>query len=101
MKGIAKAQSLHRMAANGVEYHVDLLFGMDAKLSLSKAMQLLKGTSSKWLKEKYGTTQPFAWQEGYGAMSIGVSQVAATLSISLHIRLTTVPGALKTSIVSF
>jgi REP element-mobilizing transposase RayT len=44
-------------------------------------MQLLKGNSSKWLRETYSElrTQGFAWQEGFGAFSIGVSGVDATM----------------------
>jgi hypothetical protein len=38
---------------------------------LAKAVQLLKGGSSKWLNESLKAR--FEWQEGYGAFSISVS----------------------------
>ena len=43
-------------------------------------MQLLKGNSSKWLRETFPELRQenFAWQEGFGAFSIGVSGVADT-----------------------
>jgi putative transposase len=41
-------------------------------------MQLLKGNSSKWIHETFPKLADFAWQEGYGAFSIGVSGVEAT-----------------------
>ncbi len=43
----------------------------------SKAVQLVKGGSSKWIHETYGSLRRFAWQEGYGAFSIGAAEVEA------------------------
>ena len=40
-------------------------------LPLAKAVQELKGNSSRWLHE-HG--HQFAWQEGYGAFSVSQSQ---------------------------
>ena len=40
-------------------------------MPLSKAVQELKGNSSRWLGE-HG--HEFAWQEGYGAFSVSQSQ---------------------------
>lgn len=44
-------------------------------------MQLLKGNSSKWLRETFPELlrEDFAWQEGFGAFSIGVSGVKDTI----------------------
>ena len=57
--------------------------GLDVSLgeALAKALQLLKGNSSKWLRETYPELlrDDFAWQEGYGAFSIGVSGIADTI----------------------
>jgi putative transposase len=60
--------------------HVHLLVSLPATLSISKAMQLLKGNSSKWLRETFPElrAQDFAWQEGLGAFSIGISGVPET-----------------------
>ena len=43
-------------------------------------MQLLKGNSSKWIRETFPKMRSFAWQEGYGAFSVGVSGVDATVA---------------------
>jgi REP element-mobilizing transposase RayT len=61
--------------------HVHVLLSLPATLSISKAMQLLKGNSSKWLRETFPElhSQGFAWQEGFGAFSIGVSGVEDTI----------------------
>jgi len=53
---------------------------LPATLSLAKAMQLLKGNSSKWIRETFPKMRSFAWQEGYGASSVGVSGVDTTVA---------------------
>ena len=40
-------------------------------------MMTLKKDSSKWIKTKGNTFAGFHWQDGYGAFSIGESQVGA------------------------
>jgi hypothetical protein len=44
-------------------------------------MQVMKGNSSKWLRETFPHLrhQGFAWQEGFGAFSVGVSGVPETV----------------------
>ena len=69
------------LAIGGVADHVHLLLSLPATISVSKAMQLLKGNSSKWLRETFPELrrQGFMWQEGFGAFSIGVSGVEDTV----------------------
>ena len=47
-------------------------------MPLSKAVQLLKGGSSKWLNEII--EHHFEWQQGYGAFSVSVSQQIQTIA---------------------
>jgi REP element-mobilizing transposase RayT len=47
-------------------------------LSVAKALPLLKGNSSKWIRETFPNLRSFAWQESYGAFSIGISGIDAT-----------------------
>ena len=68
------------LAIGGASDHVHVLLSLPATLSLAKAMQLLKGNSSKWLRETFPEMHPFAWQEGYGAFSVGISGVDATVA---------------------
>ncbi len=56
----------------GAENHVHILLSLPATLTLAKAMQLVKGASSHWMNETFKTE--FAWQEGYGAFTVGISQ---------------------------
>lgn len=69
------------LAVGGAADHVHVLVILPTTLSVAKAMQLLKGNASKWLRETFPELrqQEFAWQEGFGAFSIGVSGVADTI----------------------
>ena len=63
----------------GVEDHLHILLSLPSTLPISKAVQLLKGNSSKWIHETFPEHRAFEWQEGYGAFSIGVSGIDATV----------------------
>ena len=78
--GIAKQNQIKAFAIGGASDHVPVLLSLPATLSLAKAMQLLKGNSSKWIRETFPKMRAFAWQEGYGAFSVGVSGVDATVA---------------------
>jgi len=78
--GIARANSMKALIVGGAEDHVHLLLSLPAVLSVAKAVQLLKGNSSKWIHETFPEQWAFAWQEGYGAFSIGVSGVDDTIA---------------------
>jgi REP-associated tyrosine transposase len=76
--GIARSNGLLALAVGGVEDHVHLLLSLPSTMPVAKAVQLIKGGSSKWVHETFPGSSGFAWQEGYGAFSIGVSQVERT-----------------------
>jgi REP element-mobilizing transposase RayT len=62
----------------GTENHVHILLSLPATMPLAKAMRLIKGTSSHWMNETVKTE--FAWQEGYGAFTLGISQKGDTIA---------------------
>jgi putative transposase len=69
-------QNQHKMLQiNSMPDHVHILIGMRPHQSISALIQNVKTESSKWIKEQRFCSQPFAWQEGYGAFSYGKSQV--------------------------
>ena len=76
--GIARENGMKALAIGGVGDHVHILLSLPATMSVSKAMQLLKGNSSKWIHETFPALRQFAWQEGYGAFSISVSGIEET-----------------------
>ena len=77
--GIARENKMKALMIGGVEDHVHVLLSLPSTLSVAKAVQLIKGNSSKWIHETFPEHQSFEWQEGYGAFSIGISGVDDTV----------------------
>ena len=78
MGGIARENKMKALAIGGIEDHLHLLFSIPSTLSIAKARQLIKGGSSKWVHDTFAEHRNFEWQEGYGAFSVGISQVDDT-----------------------
>lgn len=78
--GIARKNAMRALAVGGTDDHVHILVSLPATLSVSNAVQLIKGSSSKWIHETFPSCRDFAWQEGYGAFSISMSGVKDTIS---------------------
>ena len=70
--GIARKNGFKAIAIGGTEDHIHMLISLPAVMPLAKAVQLLKGGSSKWLNEI--STIRFEWQQGYGAFRVSISQ---------------------------
>ncbi len=62
----------------GVEDHVHILCRLSRNHSISEIMNKAKSNSSSWAKDQGGMCQKFSWQFGYGAFSIGQSQILST-----------------------
>jgi REP element-mobilizing transposase RayT len=62
----------------GTDDHVHALVSLARTRSVADLVQAMKGQSSKWMKEDRRVTE-FSWQAGYGAFSIGASQVDALI----------------------
>jgi REP element-mobilizing transposase RayT len=78
--GIARQNKMKAVEIGGVADHVHLLLSLPATIPISKAMQLIKGGSSKWIHETFPNQRLFAWQEEYGAFSVSVSQLDKTIA---------------------
>ncbi len=76
--GIAKHNKMKSLAVGGASDHVHILVSLPSTIAVAKAVQLLKGNSSKWIHETFPRLHSSEWQEGYGAFSIGVSGVDET-----------------------
>jgi putative transposase len=77
--GIARENGMKALAIGGIEDHVHALLSLPATVSFAKAVQLIKGGSSRWLHEAIPQSRTFAWQEGYAAFSVSTSQLDATV----------------------
>jgi putative transposase len=58
---------------DGVSDHVHLLIGLRATHRLADVLRELKAVSSGWVHKEIGM-RAFAWQEGYGAFTVGPSR---------------------------
>jgi REP element-mobilizing transposase RayT len=76
--GIARTNQFRALAVGGTACHAHAVRSLSATMPIATAVQLVKAGSSKWLHEHSPELCGFAWQEGYGAFSIGVSQVDDT-----------------------
>jgi REP element-mobilizing transposase RayT len=79
MGGIARTNRIKALAISGMNDHAHVLLSLSAAISVAKAMQLIKAGSSKWMHDEV-KQRLFSWQESYGAFSIGVSQLRATIN---------------------
>ena len=68
------------LAIGGTTDHIHTLLSLPKTMSVSKAIQLLKGGSSKWVHDSFPEHHQFAWQEGYGAFSVSVSQMEKNIA---------------------
>ena len=59
----------------GVDDHVHLLFSFTRVKAVADVVKEIKRSSSVWINEQSGAMTNFAWQAGYGAFSIGYSQI--------------------------
>jgi REP-associated tyrosine transposase len=80
MAGICRNQGMAPIAINGMDDHAHVLFNQPPTLSTADAVRLIKANSSKWTKEQ---GFDFAWQTGYGAFSISLSD---TPKVARYIR---------------
>jgi putative transposase len=76
--GIARKNGFKALIVGGTENHVHVLLSLPAEMPLAKAMQLIKGASSHWMNEHH--TKGIAWQQGYGAFTVGISQKDDTIA---------------------
>jgi putative transposase len=67
------AQGCQAHRVGGTDDHVHIVCGLARTLPVSKLLVEVKTTSSKWMKTK--GVPGFGWQNGYGAFSIGQSQL--------------------------
>ena len=75
MASIFKAMKSPALIINGSSDHVHMLFSLSRVITIADLVEEVKTASSKWIKTKGRQFTNFHWQNGYGAFSIGQSQV--------------------------
>ena len=73
--GILTHLDCQPIIAGGVEDHVHLLCALSRTCEAAAMVKEAKRGSSLWLKTKSPDLEDFAWQSGYGILSIGFSQI--------------------------
>jgi REP element-mobilizing transposase RayT len=79
MGGLAREHGTTALAVGGTEDHVHILLTLPPTLAMANVMREIKAASSWWMRHT-AEKQDFEWQEGYGAFSLGQSQVSATIA---------------------
>jgi REP element-mobilizing transposase RayT len=79
MGGVAREHGVKALSVGGTFDHVHILLSLTPSVPLAKAIREIKSASSLWMHQECGQSE-FAWQEGYGAFSIGWSQLETTLA---------------------
>jgi putative transposase len=73
--GTCKALYVVAYRVGGTEDHVHIACNLPRTLSISKLLEEIKKSSSAWMKKQCNESSSFSWQAGYGAFSLGQSQL--------------------------
>ena len=65
------------LTIGGTTDHLHALFTLGRSVAIADIVEEVKTSSSKWIKTKGREYRNFHWQRGYGAFSIGQSNVTA------------------------
>ncbi len=75
MHGIIENNGAKLITAGGTANHVHLLISLPKKFDVPALIGDIKRDSSGWIKKQSAKFSGFYWQKGYGAFSIGQSQI--------------------------
>src|SRR5688500_17131385 len=77
LASIFKAMKSPALIINGSSDHIHTLFSLSRVVAIASLVEEVTTESSKWIKTKGRQFRNFHWQSGYGAFSIGQSQVSS------------------------
>jgi putative transposase len=77
---VARQHDMTVQKIGGLDDHVHLVVAVPPTLAISKAVQLLKGSSSRWIRQTFPELDLFRWQDGYGAFTVSTSVLPATVA---------------------
>jgi putative transposase len=79
LAGACRGLGAEAFRVGGSADHVHIACSLPRTVTVSDLVQQIKQTSSRWLKERDPACRGFQWQAGYGAFSLGQSQLGALL----------------------
>lgn len=68
--GICRKNGSQAFRVGGVEDHIHIACSLPRTLTVSKLLEEIKKSSSKWIKIKDPSQPNFKWQVGYGVFSL-------------------------------
>lgn len=74
---VARNMDCECYRVGGVADHVHLAVRISRTITIAKLVEELKTSSSRWLKTQSPGLEKFAWQRGYGAFSVGPTDLPA------------------------
>ena len=77
LAGACRAVASEALRVGGTENHVHIACTLPRTLTVSQLLEAIKKSSSQWVKKQDEANRRFAWQAGYGAFSLGQSQLPA------------------------
>jgi len=75
IKANARVKEIYIDRLNGYTEHLHCLLGLNADISISKTIQLLKGESAYWINKENITASRFEWADEYFAVSVSESML--------------------------
>jgi len=73
--GVIKNHGGNPIIAGGVSDHVHMLYKQPKTMTVPDMVRELKRSSSLWLEKREPSLRDFAWQGGYGAFSVGQTEI--------------------------
>ena len=89
MASTARAVGCACLGIGSADDHVHVLCRLSRTITAAKLVQELKTGSSRWLKTLGGDLSSFGWQEGYGAFSVGRTEIERVRRCLMDQRATT------------
>ncbi|MBN2309900.1 MAG: IS200/IS605 family transposase [Candidatus Hydrogenedentes bacterium] len=77
LAGACRSAGSHALRVGGTDDHVHIACVLPRTLTVSDLVEGIKVSSSRWMKTGDAACDDFAWQAGYGAFSLGQSQLKA------------------------
>ena len=79
LAGACRALGSEAYRVGGTKDHVHIACTLPRTMTVSKLLEEIKKTSSAWFEGHDARCHGFSWQAGYGAFSLGQSQLASLI----------------------
>jgi REP element-mobilizing transposase RayT len=70
-----RTQGSNAYRIGGTKNHIHIACTLPRTMTISKLLEVIKTSSSKWMKQKSKLCADFTWQSGYAVFSLGQSQL--------------------------